>query len=448
MSDQTASNMDARATGDNAGLLAPSLAALPGPSVKRLDLSAKAETSNQRDEDEFLRERMAAIRAHLDMEVVFIAEFVEGKRVYRNVDTVSNQPSIQVGDSDELENTYCQRVVDGRLPEIITDTFDHPGAMALEITSNLPIRSHISVPIRLHDGTTYGTFCCYSSVPNHTLNERDVRMMRLFAEWAATDIGHKRAQEHAHQEVRRRIQSVLDHESLTVVYQPIYDIAAKKIAGFEALSRFLIEPKRTPDVWFSEASVVNLGVELEIMAIKKQLAGLPALPPDVYMSFNASPETLISGELEKILEGVACDRLVLELTEHKVIEDYTNVERLLAPLRKRGLRIAVDDVGSGYANFRHILKLAPDVIKLDTSLIRDIDTDYAERVFASSIIRFADETGCQIVAEGVETHAEFDTLEQLGVTKIQGYLLGRPVPLENAVSLCRSGTATASSELF
>lgn len=103
-------------------------------------------------------------------------------------------------------------------------------------------------------------------------------------------------------------------------------------------------------------------------------------------------------------------------------------------MRQRGLKLAVDDAGAGFASFRHILKLKPDVIKLDTSLIRQIDTDTGCRALAAALIRFAEETGSKVVAEGVETEAELQALRELKVTKAQGYLLGRPAPLESLMS--------------
>lgn len=105
---------------------------------------------------------------------------------------------------------------------------------------------------------------------------------------------------------------------------------------------------------------------------------------------------------------------------------------LLAPLRSRGLRLAVDDAGAGFASFRHILQLKPDIIKLDISITRDIDTQVSRRALAAALIRFAQETGSKIVAEGVETEAELAVLRGLSVDKAQGYLIGRPVPLAAA----------------
>lgn len=222
------------------------------------------------------------------------------------------------------------------------------------------------------------------------------------------------------------------------MYQPIYDLEQSKIVGFESLSRFSTKPVRAPDVWFREAASVGLGVPLEARAARIALQGFQALPAEIYISINFSPEALLSGMMERILGAAPLDRVVLEITEHDSIDYYSSIAEILHPLRKKGLRIAVDDAGAGYASFRHILNLAPDLIKLDMSLTRHIDKDKSRRALAAAFIHFSQETGCQIVAEGVETIEELNTLRQLGIGTLQGYLLGRPVPLVNALELCQT----------
>jgi EAL domain-containing protein (putative c-di-GMP-specific phosphodiesterase class I) len=147
---------------------------------------------------------------------------------------------------------------------------------------------------------------------------------------------------------------------------------------------------------------------------------------------NVSPETVLSGELRPLLEQLPLDRLMLEITEHAYVDDYLALARELDPLRLRGLKLAVDDAGAGFASFRHILRLRPDVIKLDSSLIRLIDKEAGSRALAAALVRFAEETGCNVVAEGVETAEELAVLHALNVDKAQGYLLGRPGPLPEA----------------
>jgi len=100
-------------------------------------------------------------------------------------------------------------------------------------------------------------------------------------------------------------------------------------------------------------------------------------------------------------------------------------------LRERGLRLAVDDAGAGYASFRHILQLKPDIIKLDRSLISGLNANRDQLALAAALVSFAEKTGIKVVAEGVETPEELKALQTLNVNKAQGYLLGRPTPLRD-----------------
>jgi EAL domain-containing protein (putative c-di-GMP-specific phosphodiesterase class I) len=176
-------------------------------------------------------------------------------------------------------------------------------------------------------------------------------------------------------------------------------------------------------------------VRLEVAAMEEALKALRSLPEDVYLSINASPATILSGELSRVLDPYPLQRVVLEVTEHCLIEDYAQIGAGLAPLRSRGMKIAVDDAGAGYASFRHILRLAPDMIKLDMALTRAVDTDLSRRALVSAMVLFASETRSQVVAEGVETQAEWDTLHALGIQRGQGFFLGRPVDIESALAL-------------
>ena len=163
-----------------------------------------------------------------------------------------------------------------------------------------------------------------------------------------------------------------------MVFQPIVKLASGDVVGVEALARFDEDPPRAPDVWFEEAATTGLGVDLEITAMVAALQSLEALPAGQYMAVNVSPPTLCSETFTPTLEGWPLARVVVELTEHHVIEDYDLVIETMNDLRRRGARLAVDDTGAGFASLKHILKLAPDVIKLDLHLVRDIDSDPAK----------------------------------------------------------------------
>ncbi|WP_008319006.1 EAL domain-containing protein [Leptolyngbya sp. PCC 6406] len=404
--------------------------ALPASSLPNIILSNLENSSI----DSILPDILRTIRSHLNMDVAFISEFVEDRRIFRYVDAAPDRQLIHVGNSDPLSESYCEKIVAGTLPQLIQDATQVPAALEIPATLELPVGAHISIPLRLSNGKIYGTFCCFSLTPDSTLVQRDLDIMSMFAEFVGKQIERQIIITQAQSEMEARINSVLSLDGITCFYQPIYHIASDRIIGFEALTRFAAEPIRPPDIWFQEATKVGLGKQLEIKAINKALQGLSHFPEDTYLSLNVSPETILSGAIATALEEVPLDRIVLEVTEHVSIPDYAEFCHSLEPLRARGLRLAVDDAGAGYASFRHILRLNPDLIKLDMSLTRDIDSDRSRRALAAALIRFAQETGSRIIAEGVETPAELATLRQLCINNIQGYLIARPLPLTAAVT--------------
>lgn len=378
-----------------------------------------------------MADTLASVRNLLGMEVAFVSEFSEGRRVFRFIDATRGFQPIEVDGSDPLNESYCQRVVDGRLPELIQDAKLNAEAMTLPATLALPIGAHLSVPIRFSSGRVFGTFCCFSRKADQTLNSRDLGTMKLFASFIGKVLEER---DNALQEKRltmQRLRNMLDSHGFTSEFQPIFDLDSGKTIGFEALSRFAAEPRRGPELWVADASSVGLEGELEVALLQNALQSLQDIPEHAYLSLNVTPTTILNGKLDSLLEGHRLDRLVLEITEHQSIGDYEKIDNALASLREQGLRLAVDDAGAGYASFRHILKLKPDIIKLDISLIKDIDTDIACKTLASALVGFAKATGSQVIAEGVETGAELKTLRELGISRVQGFLLGRPKALED-----------------
>jgi EAL domain-containing protein (putative c-di-GMP-specific phosphodiesterase class I) len=210
-----------------------------------------------------------------------------------------------------------------------------------------------------------------------------------------------------------------------MAYQPILDLRTLAMVGMEALARIGLDPTRAPELWFEEAEDLDLRVDLELTAIRRALEAFPHLPPDIYLSVNASHRAAMSPEVTAMLTPYA-PRLVVEITEHEPVEDYPRLAEALASLRRLGARVAIDDAGAGFASLRHALQLAPDILKLDISLTRDIDADRAKRALAASLITFANETGMLIVAEGIETAAELQTLLALEVPFGQGFYLAEP----------------------
>jgi EAL domain-containing protein (putative c-di-GMP-specific phosphodiesterase class I) len=225
---------------------------------------------------------------------------------------------------------------------------------------------------------------------------------------------------------RARMVDLLERGNLTIAMQPIVDLQRDGCVMAEALARF--PDGRGPDVWFREAQEMGLGVELELLAVKVALARTPELPPDVGVSLNASPSLILDHRLAEAIHqsGIPLDRITLEITEHAAVTEYDDIKSALLVLRERGVQLAVDDMGAGYASFSHVLKLRPDVIKLDRSMIVDIAADPAKRAFVTAIVLLALELDASITAEGVETRDELHTVESLGVDHAQGFHLGRP----------------------
>ncbi|MCW2541489.1 MAG: uncharacterized protein JWN95_3214 [Frankiales bacterium] len=230
-----------------------------------------------------------------------------------------------------------------------------------------------------------------------------------------------------------RIRRSIDDRCMTTVFQPIITTTSGIAVGAEALSRFPLEPSMmSPDRWFAAASRVGLGVELEIAALRQAFAvGALTLPSELFLSVNVSPATLLSGVLEEVIDesGWAPARIVVEITEHVSIEDYDELTARTEPLRRRGLRLAVDDAGAGYASFRHILALKPDYIKLDRGLIADMDTDPGKRALVKAVTTFAGDIGATVIAEGVETEGELRAATVLGVQGAQGFFIAKPSPV-------------------
>lgn len=370
---------------------------------------------------------LQAVRTHLGMDIAFASHVTSTQTIIRNADTGDRAP-FHAGDAFPVEDGYCKRILDGRLPALIRDASTVPEVADLPCTREMPIGSHLSVPLRLSDGTLYGTFCCFSFRPDHSLNERDVEMMRAFADLAAVQIEAVRDRSAREAETAGRVSRVIERDTLMTVYQPIYDLSTNEVSGVEALARFPDNEQRGPDEWFAEAADVGLAVDLELAAARAALRNLPLLPPNVYLALNLSPDTLLSGRVAQFLEEIPFGRVVLEVTEHAIIRDFVSFRRALDPLRER-VRIAVDDAGAGFSGLRHILDIRPDIIKLDMSLTRGIDKDPARTALARALISFAADIGSTIVAEGIETAAELTALKALGAHAGQGYHLQRPKPI-------------------
>jgi EAL domain-containing protein (putative c-di-GMP-specific phosphodiesterase class I)/DNA-binding NarL/FixJ family response regulator len=225
---------------------------------------------------------------------------------------------------------------------------------------------------------------------------------------------------------RARVTRVLEQDALRMAFQPIVDLADGHVAGVEALARFDTKPNRPPDVWFADAAAVGLLEDLELKAVRAAMSQLDRVPDDCYVSMNLSPDSASSAQFREELGDLPLERLVLELTEHAPVDDYAALNEALSTLRKRGLRVAIDDAGAGFASLRHIVLLAPDLVKLDVTLVRNVGGDEVRHAVVTAITAFASQIGSRVIAEGVETFEELMALREIGVHFAQGYYLGIP----------------------
>ena len=228
---------------------------------------------------------------------------------------------------------------------------------------------------------------------------------------------------------RKAIQQVVSNCAFSPVFQPIVDIIRNETVGHEALTRF--HNGVAPDVRFAEAEAVGLGEQLEYATLKAALEAARALPPGGWLALNVSPGMILGNADLVDLLASATSPIVLEITEHVAIADYV-VFREAVKRFGPGVRLAVDDAGAGFSSLRHILELHPAFVKLDIGLIAGLDVDGTQRALVAGMRSFAHEVGLLLIAEGVETRAELAALRALDVHLVQGYLTGRPEPIDSA----------------
>ncbi len=231
--------------------------------------------------------------------------------------------------------------------------------------------------------------------------------------------------------VRAQIADTIAAKRFRPFFQPMIDLKNDQVVGYEALTRF--DDGVAPTDKFLEAHSVGLGPDLEAAVAASALAAAAHLPAEAFVSLNFSPVSLLDGHARSVVSG-ATRPIVIEITEHDQIDDYAAVRRAARQLT--GCVLAVDDAGAGYTSLSHILELRPRYVKLDISLVRDVDSNPARQAMVAGMCHFAQQSGTILVAEGVETPAEADALRELGVALAegtmlgQGFLFGRPAPVD------------------
>lgn len=389
-----------------------------------LDASSKA----------FVSRVLSAARDYVGARVSFLAEMVGPDKFIRAAEGEAEASGLLVGTRFPIEDSYCYLLLSGRIPEAIYDARTNPISCDIPLTRLLGIESYMGVPVMLGDGRAFGTLCCVNFEPSPENRLRDVGFMRFLAGLLAHQLESQVQATRQHLQRRARMQAILAAGGPTMVFHPIVLMATQRLVGVEALARWEgVGAPLAPEELFRQAWEVGLGPRMELAAIGGALWALDCLPQDVYLSVNVSPDTVVLPEFMATLARVPGDRLVLELTEHAPVNDYGRLTDALNRLRASGVRVAIDDVGAGYSSLRHVLRIAPDFIKLDMSLVALIDTDIAKQAMVAGVLAFAEKTCTAVVAEGVESQAQLAALVEAGVRYGQGYLFARPGPLAQLV---------------
>ena len=250
-----------------------------------------------------------------------------------------------------------------------------------------------------------------------------------FADLTSVLIGRDVADRTEAHRGRLQIREIIENASFSPVFQRIVDMASDSVVGYEALTRF--DDAVSPEVRFREAAAVGLGPELETATMRAAISSASDLPSGPWLSVNASPALISEHDsLKRLLDGIGRD-VVIEVTEHAEIPDYEAFRIAVAALGP-ATKLAVDDAGAGFASLRHILELRPAYIKLDRSLVTDLDADEARQAMIVGLRHFSRSTESRLIAEGIETDAEHKILRTLGVDLAQGFILGRPAPAAGA----------------
>jgi EAL domain-containing protein (putative c-di-GMP-specific phosphodiesterase class I) len=279
-----------------------------------------------------------------------------------------------------------------------------------------------AIPVEARDGRQLG-----SLIPQRPLSAAEKRAVKALAAVLANRLGRPEWADEQLRTAAQRVRAVMTTEdAIRIALQPIVDLRSDRPVGYEALARFPSTPALSPEVWFADAEAAGLGRQLEIAAATVALERLAELPPNSFLAINTSPAVAVDRCLREAMRGLPHDRIVLEMTEHAPVDDYDDFERRLDRRRGEGVRLAIDDVGAGFASLRHILRLRPSLIKLDISLVRGIDHDPLRQSLARSLVEFARSLEADVLAEGIESTGELEQVGKLGIAFGQGFLLGRP----------------------
>jgi EAL domain-containing protein (putative c-di-GMP-specific phosphodiesterase class I) len=283
------------------------------------------------------------------------------------------------------------------------------------------IERHVIGRIEAAHGEEIGALCELVTGRSEIREDPKIRFDRLVYRAVREAAGAAKSVEQRERLLRiGELKASIRERAIYVDYHPIVVAASGDVFGYEALARGVRRGLRRPEVMFETAAEANLIWELSRLCRATALEGLSRLGPGQLLFLNVDPHDFADPDFD--LTGDP-KRLVIEITERIAIKDYPRLRDRLGALRARGIRIAVDDAGSGYAGLGSIANLEPNFIKLDMSLITGIDANTTKRHLVETMVRFANRQGAMVIAEGVERAEEFEAVQQLGVHLVQGFFV-------------------------
>ena len=304
-------------------------------------------------------------KSSLNLSVAFLSR-LDGTTQHLEVVESSVPFLFKEGATQKQETTFCQAILDGRLPAVIPDVKEFPAAMKLPAARLPRIRSYVSVPVVLSDGSLYGTFCAAGLTSDAALTKRDRTLMEVLAHAASLVIEPGIREQVRSDEIAERLLPVMEAGGPLVVLQPIVELSTGDRVGAEALSRFPQDWGKAPDVCFGEAHSIGLGHQLELLALERAADHLATV--DGYVSMNVSPATLLTPECSALLDRLPLERVLLELSEHDPVDDYdalradpraAAVARHASRDRRRGRRVLLAAPHRGDHPGRHQARPQP-----------------------------------------------------------------------------------------
>lgn len=237
--------------------------------------------------------------------------------------------------------------------------------------------------------------------------------------------------------------------AVTVEYRLIVEADTLRPVGLEAMPRVVTLPHRSYDAWCAEARSVGLLADLELTAFREARLALRGLPDDVFMEIEVSPFTASEPRFRRSIQGSSTSRTVLAFSplvaSGDVPIDDIDFPEVLASLRARGVRVAAIEAGSGMGGLHHLSTLAPDFVRLDTTLTRSIDGSFTSHAVVAAVVACANQVGARVIAAGVETEEQLAEIRSLGVQLVQGPLLGDPIPVSEVCDRSRWSRVSSSS---